>query len=153
ALELSVPRASAVAFGRARLRITWDGRPAPSVDAPIALFYGTGTLYNRDGREYLVKAFPAHVRYGAKRVHLACYFPMPFFRSAHVELVGPGSGEFADVRWSVRHTPYKGPPEHVAYFHATYRDHPRPEAGKDLVLLDTRKAEGGGDWSGHLVGT
>ena len=40
-----------------------------------------------------------------------------------------------------------------ATFHATYRDHPDPGAGKDLVLLDTREAEGGGDWSGHFVGT
>src|SRR5262249_41795075 len=37
ALELSIPRESAVAFGRARLRVTWDDRPQPSVDAPVAL--------------------------------------------------------------------------------------------------------------------
>src|SRR5262245_55917568 len=55
ALELSVPRESAVAFGRARLRVTWDDRRQPSIDAPVALFFGTGTLYNRDDREYLVK--------------------------------------------------------------------------------------------------
>src|SRR5439155_10231497 len=41
----------------------------------------------------------------------------------------------------------------VGYFHATYRDHPKPELGKDLVLLDTRQTESGGDWSGQLVGT
>src|SRR5262249_27128995 len=153
ALELDVPRASAVAFSRARLRVTWDGRDAPSVDAPVALFYGTGTLYNRDGREYLVKGFPVHVRDDGKRVHLACYFPMPFFRPAHVELAGPAGAAVPDVRWSLRYAPYRGPANHVAYFHATYADHPRPEAGKDLVLLDTRRAEGGGDWSGHLAGT
>ncbi len=153
ALELSVPRESAVAFGRARLRVTWDGRREPSIDAPVALFFGAGTLYNRDGREYLVKAFPVHIRFEKRRVHLACYFPMPFFRSARLELVGTEDAAISDVRWSVRYTPYRDPAEHVAYFHATYADHPRPEPGKDLVLLDTRKAEGGGDWSGHLVGT
>ena len=47
----------------------------------------------------------------------------------------------------------KNPPSHVGYFHATYRDHPNPEVGKDLVLLDTRDTEDGGDWSGQLVGT
>jgi hypothetical protein len=153
ALELDVPRASAVAFSRARLRVTWDGRQAPSIDAPVALFYGTGTLYNRDGREFLVKGFPVHVRDDGKRVHLACFFPMPFFHSAHVELAGPPGAAVADVRWGVRYVPYRGPANHVAYFHATYADHPRPEAGKDLVLLDTRRAEGGGDWSGHLAGS
>ena len=67
------------------------GRPRePSIDAPLALFFGAGTLYNRDGREYLVKAFPVDIRYDGERVHLACYFPMPFFRSAQIELVGAG---------------------------------------------------------------
>jgi Protein of unknown function (DUF2961) len=153
ALELSAPRESAVALGRARLRVTWDDRPRPSIDAPVALFYGAGTLYNRDGREYLVKGFPVHVRYDDRRVHLACYFPMPFFQSARIELVGAGE-PVPDVRWSVRTTPYTDPANHVAYFHATYTDHgTAPEPGKDLVLLDTRTAEGGGDWAGHLVGT
>jgi hypothetical protein len=53
----------------------------------------------------------------------------------------------------VRYQPYVDPPNHVAYFHATYADHPTPELGQDLVLLDTRKVEGSEDWSGHLVGT
>src|SRR5579884_4014866 len=153
ALELSAPRQSALALGRARLRVTWDERLHPSIDAPVALFFGAGTLYNRDGREYLVKAFPVHVRYDQQRVYLACYFPMPYFRSARIELVGPGEA-VAHVHWSVRTTPYRDPLNHVAYFHATYVDHgPTPELGKDLVLLDTRHAEGGGDWAGHLVGT
>src|SRR5262249_20423776 len=143
----------ALEMRRIRLRVTWDGRPAPSVDAPVPLFFGTGTLYNRDGREYLVKAFPVSVRFDTARVHLACYFPMPYFRSARIELVGTGGAPVPGARWSVRFQPYTGPRNHVAYFHATYRDHPNPEPGQDLVLLDTRDTEGGGDWSGHLVGT
>ena len=151
ALEFSVPRESALSFGHARLRVTWDGRRFPSVDAPVALFYGAGTLYNRDGREYLVKAFPVVVRFDDRRVYLACYFPMPFFRSARVELAGGGVA-VAGIHWSVRYTPFRDPVNQAAYFHATYRDHPHPEFGKDLVLLDTRETEGGGDWSGHFVG-
>jgi hypothetical protein len=77
---------------------------------------------------------------------------MPFFRSAAIELDGV-DGDVTDVRWSVRHAPFRDPPNHVGYFHATYRDHPSPEIGRDLVLLDTREAEGGGDWSGNFVGT
>jgi hypothetical protein len=153
ALEISVPRDSAVAFSRARLRITWDDRSTPSIDAPIALFYGAGTLYNRDGREYLVKAFPVYIHFQGDRVQLACYFPMPFFRSARIELAGVEHCVFSDILWSIRYAPYRDPPSHVAYFHASYRDHPKPELGRDLVLLDTRVAEGGGDWSGHLAGT
>ncbi len=153
ALELDVPKASAIALSRARLRVTWDDRQQPSIDAPVALFYGAGTLYNRDGREYLVKAFPVNVRDDGQRVHLACYFPMPYFRSARIELVGSETEAIPEVRWRVRFAPYHDPANHVAYFHATYTDHVRPEPGKDLVLLDTRKVEESEQWSGHLAGT
>jgi hypothetical protein len=153
AIEFSVPRAAAIDLGRMRLRMTWDGRPDSSVDAPVALFFGSGTLYNRDNREYLVKAFPVSIRFDAERVHLACYFPMPFFHSARIELLGNGAAGVADVRWSVRLQPLHGAPDQVGYFHASYRDHGVPVRGRDLVLLDTRQAEGGGDWSGSFVGT
>jgi hypothetical protein len=151
-LAFVVPRQDAVAFGRARLRVTWDDRAAASIDAPVALFFGTGTLYNRDNRQHLVRAFPVQVQCSEFAVRLACCFPMPFFRSARFELVG-GSNAVSEVHWFVRTMPYQGPPNHVGYFHATYRDHPAPEPGQDLVLLDTRETEGGGDWSGHFVGT
>jgi hypothetical protein len=151
-IELSVPKESALAFSNARLRITWDGRKEPSVDVPMALFFGAGVFYNRDHREYLVKAFPMNVHYEADRVRMACYFPMPFFKSAKIEVMGTDR-KFQDIQFLVRESDYTGPANHVGYFHATYRDHPRPEIGRDLVLLDTRDTEGGGDWSGSFVGT
>ncbi len=153
ALELSVPRESSIEFGRSWLRVTWDERPDPSIDAPIALLFGAGTLYNRDGREYLVKAFPVHIRFDAQRVGLACYFPMPFFRSARFQLLNESDSKVPEVRWRIRYAPLNDGANEVAYFHATYRDHPKPVPGKDLDLLDTRQVEGGGDWSGHFVGT
>jgi hypothetical protein len=152
ALEFSVPRSQAIDFGRVRLRMVWDDMPYASVDAPVALFFGAGTLYNRDNRQYLVKAFPVNIRFNDQNVYLACYFPMPFFRSARLDLSNPTETPF-EVRWSVRYAPFRDPPTHVGYFHATWRDHPDPEPGNDLVLLDTRNTEGGGDWSGHFIGS
>ncbi|MGH9584356.1 MAG: DUF2961 domain-containing protein [Bryobacteraceae bacterium] len=152
ALRFSIPRDEAPAFENVRLRVTWDGRKQPSIDAPIALFYGAGTLYNRDNREYLVKAFPVNIRFSKGRVFLGCYFPMPFFRSARIELVGGGRAVHG-IDWRVRYMPLREPADRLSYFHATYRDFPHPSMGKDMVLLDTRKTEGGGDWSGQFVGT
>ncbi len=152
ALEFSVPRERALDFERVRLRITWDRRPQPSVDAPVVLFYGTGSLYNRDDREYLVKAFPVHIRFDVQRVYLGCYFPMPFFHAARIELAGADAA-VPDVRWAVRTVPLRDAPGTVGLFHATYRDHANPEPGQDLTLLDTRATEGGGDWSGSFIGT
>jgi hypothetical protein len=159
AIELSVPRDAALAFSNARIRITWDRRSAPSVDAPVALFFGAGVLYNRDNKEYLVKSFPMTIRYAKDRVYLACYFPMPFFRHAEIKLIGAKGETIRDVQWRVRTQPFTDAPNHVGYFHATYMDHDEPEShrlggkGADLVLLNTQKAEGGGDWSGSFVGT
>ncbi|PWU14853.1 MAG: hypothetical protein C5B50_16440 [Verrucomicrobia bacterium] len=187
ALEFTVPRAEAIEFGRARLRIYWDDSQEPSVDTPIALFFGAGTLYNRDNRDYLVKAFPVHIRFDERSVHLACYFPMPFFHRARIELApgsatasvaaaipacesetddatrntqhassslpSPNSQLPSSILWSIRYESLHASPSEVGYFHATYRDHTNPEPGKDLTLLDTRQTEGGGDWSGHFVGT
>jgi hypothetical protein len=132
----------------ARLRITWDERGEPAVDAPLALFFGAGTFFNRDGREFLVKAFPMMVRDGGKAgLTLRCCFPMPFLRGAKIELIG------ARAACSIWSEPLRDPPNHIGYFHATYRDHPRPTKGKDLMLLDTRGLEGSRDWSGSFVGT
>ena len=153
ALEFSVPEAEAAAFSRVQLSVTWDKRKTPSIDAPLSLFYGAGVLYNRQHHEYLVKSLPMVIHYDQGRVYLSCYFPMPFFQSARIELRGLDGAEISDVRWKVRYEPYLGPANQVGYFHATYRDHPTPELGKDLVLLDTRQTEGGGDWSGSFVGT
>jgi len=79
ALEFSVPAGQALAFSRARLKVRWDGRRDLSIDTPIALFYGTGVLYNRDNREYLVKGLPNVVQVPGRSRLSALYFPMPFF--------------------------------------------------------------------------
>lgn len=151
-LRFSIPREQAIAFEHARLRVTWDDREQPSIDAPIALFFGAGTLFNRDNREYLVKALPVNILFTPDRVELACYFPMPFFRLARIELAGTDV-PVSEVRWSLRTMPETEPRNLLAYFHATYRDIPTPVAGEDLTLLDTRGVEGAKDWSGSFVGT
>jgi hypothetical protein len=154
ALKIAVPRAEAPALSDARIRITWDDRATPSVEAPLGLFFGAGLLHNRTGGRHLVKAFPVNVRYEDNLVHLACYFPMPFFRSATVELVPPATLRHPmGLSAELRHEPLRVRPSSIGYFHATYRDLGSGEPGKDHVLLDTRGIEGSEDWSGSFVGT
>ena len=152
AFDFSIPRNEAANFERVRLRVTWDGRKQPSIDVPITLFYGAGTLFNRDNRAYLVKAFPVNIRYTKDRIYLSCYFPMPFFRSARIELAGAGQA-VNGIDWYVRFLPLHEPANESAYFHASYRDFPHPPHGEDMVLLDTRGIEGANEWSGSFVGT
>jgi hypothetical protein len=131
--------------------VTWDGHASPSIDAPLALFFGAGSLYNRTNAEWLVKGLLESVHFTNGDVVLASYFPMPFFRGAHLEL------ELADtavtnVRWEIRTTALDDDPNALAYFHATYRDHGVPVAGRDLTVLDTTATEGGGDFCGTFNG-
>jgi hypothetical protein len=153
AIEFSVERTSSLRFSDVRIKVRWDDRKDLSIDAPIALFFGAGVLYNRSGRDFLVKGFPMVVRYSTDRVYLSCFFPMPFFRRAELSLQNSDGVPFRDVRWRIRTQPFLDSPRGVGYFHATYRDHPNPEAGQDLVLLDTRGTEGSPTWTGQFVGT
>ncbi len=148
ALKLTLPLESAFDLERIRLVATWDGAKHPSIDAPLCLFFGAGTLYNREQQEYLVKGLPVNIRfdYPNKKIELGCYFPMPFFQSARIELAGI-TPKNASIDYELRYEPLKTSPEHSSYFHATYKDIPSPEPGKDLVYLDTKGIEGHDEWS------
>lgn len=152
ALKLTIPRKDAYEFGKCRLRITWDHRWHSSIDAPIDLFFGAGHLYNSDNREYLVKGFPLVIRYDSENVYLSCYWPMPFFRNAKIEIQERQGLTFSNIKWEIRTVAFTDPVNHVGYFHATYSDHPGPKLGQDVIFLDTSRVEGGGLWSGNFVG-
>ena len=152
-LAFRVPEASADAFIKTRLRIWWDDRVHPSVDAPIGLFFGTASLMRDPGQEFIVKSFPMTVRFADGQFEFATHFPMPFLKSARIEISESLGASLEQVEWSVRTQSFTGPANSTGHFHATHRDFPSPERGRDLVLLDTTQVEGGGDWCGHLVGT
>lgn len=154
AIKMTLPLDKAIELERARLQVTWDDGAQPSIDAPLCLFFGAGTFYNRDQREYLVKGLPINVRYDYenKKVELACYYPMPFFKSARIELSNIDA-EDAAIDYEIRYEKSIIPSMRSSYFHATYNDMPTPELGKDLTFLDTRGVEGHQLWSGSFVGT
>jgi hypothetical protein len=154
ALKFSLPLQKAIDLERIRLKVTWDGTQHASIDAPLCLLFGAGTLYNRDNREFLVKGFPVNIQFDtvSQKVELACYYPMPFMRSAKFELTGV-TPQNEKIEFEIRYEPLSMPFSHTSYFHATYKDFPQPEYGKDLELLDTKGIEGKNEWSGNFAGT
>ncbi len=152
-LAFTVAARDADVFLQTRLRIFWDGRPEPSVDAPAGLFFGTASLMRTPGSDHIVKSFPMSVACDARTCTFATYFPMPFQSSARVELSESTGARIGPIAWQTRSEAFAGAANSVGLFHATYRDFPRPERGRDLELLDTSKVEGGGAWCGHFVGT
>ena len=154
AFKLTIPLEKAIELERLGLKVYWDDSSIPSIDAPLCLFFGAGTLYNRDHREYLVKGFPINIRYDYKnnKVFLACYYPMPFFKSARFELSGSGC-DSVKINYEIRYERWNYNIDQSSYFHATYRDFIQPEAGKDMTFLDTYNLEDHKEWSGSFVGT
>ncbi|RPE09209.1 DUF2961 domain-containing protein [Chitinophaga lutea] len=154
ALKLTLPLDKAETLERVRLRVTWDDAAHPSIDAPLCLFFGAGTFFNREKKTYLVKGLPVNIRfdYAANKVELACYYPMPFFKSARFELTDIRPGD-TEIGYEVRYERSRLPAARSAYFHATYRNIPKPELGRDMTWLDTQGAEGHAEWSGSFLGT
>jgi Protein of unknown function (DUF2961) len=152
ALRFTMPRSAEAAIERTRLRVTWDGRAAPSIDAPLPLFFGAGSLENRDAKEWLVKALPVSIRFppDGATIEFSAYFPMAFASGATIELVA--SDPIPGVAWTARWSD-EAPRELWGYLHATYRDHGTPTPGEDLSLLDTQGIEGVEAWCGSVVGT
>jgi hypothetical protein len=153
ALKFTIPIEKAFDLERMHLIVTWDDAKHPSIDAPLCLFFGAGTLYNREQQEYLVKGLPVNIKYDYpnNKIELSCYYPMPFFKSAKFELAGIASGT-SKIEYEIRYEPLKVKPNLSSYFHATYKDIPTPEPGKDMVYLDTQGIEGHQYWSGSFVG-
>ncbi len=152
ALKFTIPKDDGFDFGKNRLRITWDNRWHASIDAPIALFFGTGDIHFNDEREYLVKGFPLVISQDEKNIYLSSYWPMPYFKNAKIEIQERNNRSMKDIQWEVRTLPYTDPINHVSYFHASYYDNPNPRMGQDNILLDTDVIEGGGPWAGQFVG-
>lgn len=154
ALKLTLPLDKAQDLERIRLQVTWDNAKYPSIDAPLCLFFGAGTFFNRENKEYLVKGLPINIRYDYpnKKVELACYYPMPFFKTAKFELTGITPGDVV-IDYEIRYEREKMAANQSSYFHATYHDIPKPELGRDMTWLDTQGAEGHQEWSGSFLGT
>jgi hypothetical protein len=152
ALKLRIPRESSLELARARIAITWDGETEPSIDAPLALFFGSGSLYNRANTDWLVRGLLMGIHFSESEVELTSYFPMPFEERARIELTGTAQAA-KQLSFEIRTEPLDDRPEWTSHFHATYRDHGEPTPGRDLVLLDTTQTEGGGDYCGTFIGT
>jgi hypothetical protein len=121
---------------RILLRMYWDGEVSPSVEAPIGDFFGTGFQYKQYVTPYL----------GMSSGGYYSFFPMPFNRSARVEVVNQTGQEINSFYFHINYRELERPlPAPVAYFHAQWRRDPRAGRDANYTLLE---ATG----QGHLVG-
>ena len=120
-----------------QLELRFDGEVR--VKAPVAEFFAVGRAGRGLTRSLLLGAYDGGDLY--------CYFPMPFFEGASVELRrrrSAGGSEAAEVEWAVRRSGCPPPPG-SARFGAQYREEGRTATGRDVTVLEL---DGRGRWVG-----
>ncbi|GAB4136314.1 MAG: hypothetical protein Kow0040_22310 [Thermogutta sp.] len=127
------------------VRMYWDGETNPSVECPLVDFFCDPA----GEREFLNTAMVN------KKRGWNAYFPMPFRRSARIELAYDGELEPGEELWAampcysyvmIRKT--ASLPDDVGYFHAHWRQEMLNLAKRDYVALE---AEGRGKFVGWNV--
>ena len=122
------------------IKITWDDEKYPAIYCPVADFFGYA--FGRTSMQSLLLGSRNNTNY--------CWFPMPFDRSAKIELVyrNVASSHQSPVQVSV-HVWYSTEPritEKEGRFYANWNKNLRSTPGKPHVFLDV-------NGRGHYVGT
>jgi len=120
------------------LRMYWDGAPEPAVEAPFGDFFAAGF-----GQRAEVTSAPVAVQGGDA---YNCYWPMPFFKSARVEIENQSEKPLSALYYHIDYVKEDSLPPDTAYFCAQYRQEFPTASGRDDLILE---AEG----RGHYVGT
>jgi hypothetical protein len=103
-------------FRRVVLRASWDGQSEPSVECPIGDFFGLGHAKRKNFVTAPLQMSPQDGR------AFNCWWPMPFKRSARLEVFNEGTETFP-LYYYVDYETYDSPDvlrEH-GYFHVQWR--------------------------------
>jgi hypothetical protein len=127
------------------LRAYWDRETSPSIDCPLVDFFCDPAGLREEVNTALVN----------KRRGFNAYFPMPFRRSARIELVYDGPLEPGEKLWKtmpcysyVMYRTLEKVPENMGYFHAHWRQEALLLGKRDYVALE---AKGKGKFVGWNV--
>lgn len=121
---------------RILLRMYWDGEEQPSVNVPVGDFFGTGFEYKHYISDYV----------GMTSGGYYCYFPMPFQKSARIEIENQTEKPVYAFYYHINYQQLDAPlPEDTAYFHAFWKRDVHTDYQENYEVL---YAEG----VGHFVG-
>lgn len=146
------------ALRHVRLRAYWDESAVPAVDSPLGPFFGTGywpvpdlpgtpprSGHVRRGKSIVLGRMATRsLPVGAGADGFYCFFPMPYEKSARLELVNESDEPLRDVAVTVHVVP-GAPAAGSGHFHAMWREERPTRSYADYVVLDTKG-------HGHYVG-
>ncbi len=115
---------SRLIYRKAILRIWWDNEKTPSVEVPLGDFFCISNCSVRPVNSLMMVINP-----GSTNMYthgLNCYFPMPFAKSARIELeyqvTGDGDGSPVNFWYHIEvEHPVEMSFENVGYFHTQWR--------------------------------
>jgi hypothetical protein len=118
------------------VRCYWDGEEEPSVEVPVADFFGMGF---GEWKDYI--SMPLNMTSGGYN----CYWPMPFRKSARIEVENTGETAIQSFYFNIGVRTYQELSDDALYFHAQYRQ-VTSQKGEPITILET-------EGRGHYVGT
>jgi hypothetical protein len=122
---------------RILVRMYWDGEKNPSVEVPVGDFFGTGFQYQQYISQFI----------GMSSGGYYSYFPMPFNKSAKVEIVNETDRDINSFYYHIDYQKLEKPlTKDVAYFHSWWHRDVKTNPKENYLILD---AAG----QGHFVGT
>ncbi|HEV2456032.1 MAG TPA: DUF2961 domain-containing protein, partial [Verrucomicrobiae bacterium] len=105
-LKLRLDSYGRMEFYHTILRIYWDGEKQPAIDVPIGLFFGGGGETYANCRD--IPEMSLHTLfYGFNGTNheFYCYWPMPYWRSARLELVNESGVDLKSVSCQIQYKP------------------------------------------------
>lgn len=118
------------------LKMYWDDEDVPSVNVPFGDFFGCAFEYRPYVSQYLGMTSGGYV----------CYFPMPFEKSARIQIVNETTHEVYAFYYQINYFKLEGYLDRsVGYFHAFWNRDIRTDYDSNYTIL---KADG----QGHVVG-
>lgn len=114
------------------IRMYWDGEEEPSVEAPLADFFGVGHNQYRTEEWYANPCLALNPFNGYN-----CYFPMPFAKHAKITVT---NDQDVDIKgwfyFQADYQEYKNLPKSVPYFHAQWRrEAPALRRGRPFTIV------------------
>ncbi len=121
---------------RVLIRMYWDREEYPSVEVPFGDFFGCGFEYKQYSTPYL----------GMNSGGYVCFFPMPFEKSARIEIVNETGLVIPAFYYHIDYQKLEKPLDNdIGYFHAYWNRNIRTNYDSGYTVLNVKG-------KGHLVG-
>ena len=118
ALELKMAPFDSATFYNTDIRISFDDLTEPAVDMPISYFFGGGGWKDQFSKKTLKTLLYG---FNANEGTAYCYFPMPYFKNAKIEIINHSSVNIDNFNYKVSVKPASVidyPQSQTAYFMA-----------------------------------